>query len=526
MFFIINAIFSIYLGIFTGILSKKYFHILQLKSYKSKSYVNWLKNNKATSANYVALAMTAVIYGINALYMWLYDCIYLYPLLPMLCVVTYCAIYRDKSTYVKIPLKVTPRVQRLIICIMIVSAVICFGLNCLCLLTHYVSYGHSIIILAIIPRKCHLATALNAPIEKYINNSYLSASKRKLSSMPDVIKIGITGSAGKTSVKNILAHLLSETYKVFATPASYNTPMGVCRAINEQMPDDTEVFIAELGAKNLGDVRYLCEYLGVQKGIITCVCEQHLESFGNIKNISLAKKELSDYLGAEICIYNIDNPHVAKMYNEKTGDRISISTQNTADIYADKIKIKNYRTIFDLHYKGRTYHCESALLGEQNVSNILLASAMATHLGVDIDSLVRLISTLAPTPHRLEYIRTPNGINILDDTFNCSVESSKLALSVLSKARGRKIVCTPGIIETGVNTADINTTLARNIERVADVIIVIGNTNKKYFVQSLRYTKKSVLYFPDLKSAQTQFAKILNFGDNLLLLNDLPDDYD
>ncbi len=526
MFFIINAIFSLYLAIFTCILSRKYIHILQLKSYKTKPYLDWLKLNKTKSADYVAWGMTLAILGANAVYMWLCDCVYVYPLMPMACVAIYFAMFRAKNTDTKIPLKITPRVKRIYVCIGLITAVVCFGLNSLYLLTHYVAYAHSALILLILPRWCYVSVILNSPIEKRINSKFLHASKSKLSSMPNLIKIGITGSAGKTSVKNILAHILDEKYKVFATPASYNTPMGICRAINELMPVNTEIFIAELGAKNIGDVRYLCEYLGIQKGIITCVCGQHLESFGDINNIYLAKKELSDYLGDQICVYNIDNPHVAKMYNEKTGDRTSISTASKADLYASKIKIRDYRTTFDLHYSTRTYHCDTALLGEQNVTNILLASAMALQLGVDIAKVTDRISSLSPTPHRLEYIRTPNGINILDDTFNCSVESSRLALSVLAQARGRKIVCTPGIVEAGEDSATINATLAQSIEQVADIVIVIGNTNKQYFTQGLQNTKKSVLYFPDLKSAQAQFAKILNFGDNLLLLNDLPDDYD
>lgn len=116
------------------------------------------------------------------------------------------------------------------------------------------------------------------PVEKGINNHYLNDAKAKLAARDDLIKIGITGSFGKTSTKFVLAAILSEKFDVLATPSSFNTPMGLTRVIREQLEPHHQVFIAEMGARHVGDIKELVDLVHPKYGMITSVGPQHLET--------------------------------------------------------------------------------------------------------------------------------------------------------------------------------------------------------------------------------------------------------
>lgn len=137
------------------------------------------------------------------------------------------------------------------------------------------------------------------PVEKHINDGYYNDAARILKSMNELTVIGITGSYGKTSTKHYLHRILSEKYNVLMTPGSYNTTMGVIRTVREMMKPYTEVFICEMGAKNIGDIKEICDLVHPRIGVVTAVGEQHLESFKSIENVQRTKFELVDALPAD-----------------------------------------------------------------------------------------------------------------------------------------------------------------------------------------------------------------------------------
>ena len=388
---------------------------------------------------------------------------------------------------------------------------------------------------------------------KYIqDNKCINNAMAKLEQNKNLITIGITGSNGKTTIKEILYKILSTKYKVSTTIKNQNTPKGAIIALNN-LTQDTEIFICEMGARKRGDIKKMCNIVNPTYGIISTVSPQHLETFKTEENIYQTKKELPDYLKNNYCVFNIDNPLTLKMYTEKQGEKSAISITKKCLLYATNIHVVNFQTYFDINYNGLTYPCHTHLLGEHNVINILLALQLAIKLGVDLNNAIQAIVNLSPTPHRLEYVKS--HIDIIDDSYNCSIDSAKMALKVLSQIPKNKIVCTPGIIEGGKQQFDLNCKLSLMLSKVADVIIIVGKTNKKALIKNLDdfkifnittnktlkhlsktiyfsidelnnpIKKKSAYIVNNLNTAQKLFSKILNKEDVLLLLNDLPDEY-
>ncbi|MFQ6723962.1 MAG: Mur ligase family protein [Clostridia bacterium] len=400
-------------------------------------------------------------------------------------------------------------------------------------------------------------------IYKYINdNKQLKSAISKLENNKNLITIGITGSNGKTSVKEILFKLLSTKYKVITTQKNQNTPKGSIIAINKFLTNETEIFICEMGARKRGDIAQICNLVNPTKGIITSVAPQHLETFKTEQNIYLTKKELPDYLNKNYCVYNIDNNYVNEMFKTKDGNKSCISIKSKCNLYATNIHISNFTTYFDINYNNQIYPCHTKLLGEHNVTNILLALDIALHLGIEINQAIQTIINLQPTPHRLEYVKS--HIDIIDDSYNCSIDSATMALKVLSQISKTKAVCTPGIIEGGKYQFNLNCELSNMLNTTADTIIIVGKTNRKALVSKLNnfelfyvlnsslknrlnkskqinignlkaqivqihnisnQTKKCAYIVDTLDIAKKLFSKILNNKHVLLLLNDLPDEY-
>jgi UDP-N-acetylmuramoyl-tripeptide--D-alanyl-D-alanine ligase len=362
---------------------------------------------------------------------------------------------------------------------------------------------------------------LNAVFVKK-NQKFIIKSKEKLNKI-NPLKIGITGSYGKTSCKNILSHLLSGHFKVCATEKNYNTPMGIAIAI-DKMNDDTEVFIAEMGARKTGDIAELCSLVEPDYGIITGVTNQHLETFKSIENIFEEKYNLAISLtDKSTCVFNGTDKYTLKMYKQYKGKKAVIKLNNFADLYANNIIADSEGCQFTINYKEERLECQTKLLGRHNIVNILLCSALALELGVDSDTLVKKIETLPQVAHRLQLIKS-NGMNILDDSYNANTLGIKYSLECLGYFDTRKVVLTQGIVELGKEQSKANKQIGYMIGSVADVVILCG-INAPSIKEGLEECgfSKQMFSFNSLKEAKQNFSTILKKGDTLLIQNDLPD---
>lgn len=522
-------------GIYMLLNFKRDIHSFQLNSYRIPRYWRWLRNGNIMNAwRLIDLALVFLMCStlLN---------VYLNGLLIAIVVVAkMILIFRAKY---KKPLVFTKRVWRLYTCVGILSLAAYSSLIVWCGNFNFVGKleGYSMQIpLASIMLLCTfswlllmLADIVMIPIEKMINRRYYNDAKRILRSMPNLKVIGITGSFGKTSTKHYLYHILSEKYDTLMTPGSYNTTMGVIRTVREMMKPYNGMFICEMGAKQNGDIKEICDLVNPSCGIITAVGAMHLETFKSLENVQKTKFELADAIPSDgFVLINNDFPAAAEReVSNTTPIRYAVSNTAGADYIATDIEYDSNGTSFTVKGpEGFELRLNSRLIGECNISNLLAASVMALKLGVEPVKIQNAVARIEQVEHRLSVKRTPGGVTIIDDAFNSNPEGSRMACEALGKFRtGKRIIVTPGMIELGDKQVELNAKLGEHIGRNADIAIIVGNYNRDAIVEGIRrieeFNEENILIADTFNDAQKELSGIMQAGDTVLYENDLPDTF-
>lgn len=367
------------------------------------------------------------------------------------------------------------------------------------------------------------------PVEKRINQRYINDARRILAYMPDLKIIGITGSYGKTSTKHYLHRILSEQFAVCMTPGSFNTTLGVVRTIREHLKPFDQVFICEMGAKQSGDIKEICDLVHPSIGIITAVGPQHLESFKTIENVQATKFELVDSLPADgLAVLNNDFCYVANRKVENVAAlRYGVSADGV-DYTAHSISYSASGTDFTISGPEGELKLHTRLVGECNVSNLIAAVIVALRLGMDTRKIAYAVEQIQQVEHRLAIKRTAGGITILDDAFNSNPSGSAMALNVLASLPGRKFVITPGMIELGDRQEELNREFGAKVAKAADVAIIVGRYNRDAIVAGIESAQepKAELHTADtFAEAQALMLSMAKAGDAVLYENDLPDTF-
>ncbi|MDI6752214.1 MAG: UDP-N-acetylmuramoyl-tripeptide--D-alanyl-D-alanine ligase [bacterium] len=359
-----------------------------------------------------------------------------------------------------------------------------------------------------------IANILILPVEKLICQRYIGMAKKRLKAINPKV-IGITGSYGKTSTKHILAHILSRKYKVLATPESYNTLMGICKVINNDLLPEHEIFIVEMGAYKKGDIKELCDLVRPEIGILTKIGIQHLERFGSIEKIAATKFELIDTLPEDgIAILN-SNCEYCQTLQPKV-KTIKYGGQEKG------IKVSAEGSSFSVYDK----QFQTSLLGSHNIQNISLAIPCAMELKMTLEEIKEAVFSLPQIPHRLQLIKRPNAI-IIDDAYNSNPVGVKEALSVLSQFSGRKVLVTPGMIELGQKEYEENRLFGEEAAKTCNFVILVGKKRTKAIADGLLnagFSKDNLFVVKSLDEARDRLSQIR--GDVILFENDLPDNYD
>lgn len=376
-----------------------------------------------------------------------------------------------------------------------------------------------------------IAHILILPIENLIKIGYIKKAQQKIKKMPKLKIIAITGSFGKTSVKNYLYEMLKTKYKVCKSEKSFNTEMGITKIILNNLNFNDEILILEFGADHKHDIKKLCKIAKPFFGIITGVTNQHLETFKTMENLINTKFELIEFMNPKGCVVlNYDNQITKDFYGKAKIENkflISLNNSNQNDdsisLWAKNVDCKFNKTNFVLCDKKNEIECSTNLLGKHNITNILLACKMALILGVNFDEIKNVIKHLSPTPHRLNLTQNC-GKYILDDSFNANPEGVKYAVDVLKTFEGKKIVITPGLIELGDKQFEENVKLGFLLEDI-DYVFIINQINKRAILKGLENSKNKVFCFDDLSTATQKLNEVFFEGDCVLFLNDLPDNY-
>lgn len=379
-----------------------------------------------------------------------------------------------------------------------------------------------------------LSNLILTPVEKAIGRWYYNDAARKLASMPDLKIIGVTGSFGKTSTKNYLYRILSEKYNVLMTPGNFNTTLGVVRTIREQLEPYHQVFIVEMGAKQIGDIREICELVHPTMGIVTAVGDMHLETFGSRENIQKTKFELIGALPADgIGIINEESGGIAG-YSGVPGHCEVVKygiDAHRVDYRAASVNYSGAGMEFDLIGPKESIHFQTRLLGECNVLNLAGAVVAALRLGVSPKQCMMAVSKIQPVEHRLSMSRK-GSVTVLDDAYNSNPEGAAMALGVLASMRlpegARRVVVTPGFVELGSRRELECRQLGKCAARSADLLVIVNRYNREAILEGAReggMDEESIILADTLTQAVSLMGPRLTPGSVVLYENDLPDTF-
>lgn len=378
-----------------------------------------------------------------------------------------------------------------------------------------------------------LSNWLLQPVEKAINKGYYRDAERRLAGCPGLKIVGITGSYGKTSTKHYLHRILSEHFDTLMTPGSFNTTLGVVRTVREHLKPYHEVFIVEMGAKQSGDIKEICDLVHPSVGIVTAVGPQHLESFKTIDNVQATKFELVDALPSDgLAVVNDDFEKIAgRRVDHVACRRYAIRNTSGVDYTASDIEYSPNGTSFTVKGPdGYSLSLHTRLVGECNISNLIAAVIVARHLGVPDKKIVYAVNRIDQVEHRLSIKRMPGGLTIIDDAFNSNPVGSEMALDVLAgMTGGRRIVVTPGMIELGERQYELNRAFGRHIDDAADIVVIVGRYNREAISEGIadggRLKADAVRKVDTFAEAQSFISALVKPGDIVLYENDLPDTF-
>lgn len=517
-----------------------YLQMAQQTSYRPERYWRWLRprfNSELFWLDSVAVLLTllagALIVGwlpwsLKVLRDWqIWLLIALPPALALLSLLLW------RRPPVKKPLVWTARAKRLYAAALLpwalllaVQPVCAFWLDATCYWAPL-----NAVLAGSLPLQMWLATFWRQPLEEARNRKFVADAAQIIRNAPNLLRIGITGSYGKTSSKMLVGRVLSESKYTLITPDSYNTPMGVTLTIRQQLKPIHQVFVAEMGARQRGDIKELCDLVQPEIGILTSIGPQHLETFGNIATVADTKFELIDSLpDYGLAVLNLDDPLIAERLPKiKVACRTYGVERRDADYTASDISFSPQGMDFVLHTaEGGSQPIHTRLLGRHNIANILAAAAVGEYLGLGLAEIARAVAQAPPVEHRL-VLKPAGGFTIIDDAFNSNPQGSKAAVDVLAAMPGgRKMIITPGMVELGSEQERLNQEFAAYCAQKLDYVLIVGQKQSAPLLAGLRQAGISPERWrvaADLAEASAFMRSWVRPGDYVLFENDLPDSY-
>ena len=509
---------SVYLSL-SFVFCKNALHMFQQNRYELRRYTKWLFNINNFD---ITVAFIYVVFSILFCLFFKESLFATFGILAVDIVAAIYFIYTEANKHYIKDLDITKRVKRQIVCFAILMiAFEWFTITDLPLFLH----GAVTVIAPYL--LIYVMALITMPIEYLIKKRYENEARRILDSQTNLIKIGITGSFGKTSTKNIVTNIIGENYYTLMTPASYNTPMGITRTIRENLKPIHEVFVCEMGADKVNDISYLMDFVKPQYGIVTSIGPQHLNTFGTIENIIKEKMKEIEMLPEDgVGIVNYDIPYICDYVVENSCKIVSVGIKNqNADYFAKNIKYTKDGSTFTVKINKKNYQFETCLLGEHNITNILIGIALAIELNIPIKDIVENVKHVKQVEHRLQ-VRNMNGYTFIDDAFNSNPSGFRMAVDVLNMMPGKRVIVTPGLIDLGKEQDKYNKDLGNYMYGKVDYVILVGEKQTKPIYDGLvasGFNKNNIYVVQDVKLAFDYIYKNFSVKDTILLENDLPD---
>ncbi len=520
---IFYLISTVLISVSTVFAITRQFQMLQQNSYYPSRYVGWIYTSYLNS-----VLVSSALYLISSVFYIFEWYIAQLVLISLFSVSRIVLCFKEQKKSIK-PLVFTGRVKRLYIALIILLAVLVtlYILNYAFALGRYLSIA-LFLLSFFTPVLTLLIWCITLPIEKLINAWYIYDAKKVLKKHKDMKVIGVTGSYGKTTTKFILTRILSEKFNVVCTPHSFNTPMGVVRTIREMIPPQTEIFVCEMGAKSVGNIKEVCDIASPHYGIITSVGPQHLDTFKSVDNVFKTKFELADAVAKNngLTFVNGDSKEIMDRID---GDFIIYGTKKKFKYHAENISYGRFGSEFDVKLGKETVHLTTKLLGLHSIIDIVGAAALSYTLGVSATDIKYAVASLKPAEHRLEMKSFTNGSLLIDDAYNSNPEGCLEAVRVLGSFDGmKKVVVTPGLVELGEKEYECNYALGEEAAKNCDVIILVGKNRSKPMADAVnksKFNKENLHIVASFSEAMEIYSKIADNNTVVLFENDLPDNY-
>ncbi|MCS6801488.1 MAG: UDP-N-acetylmuramoyl-tripeptide--D-alanyl-D-alanine ligase [Chloroflexota bacterium] len=509
-------------------------HIFQLEEYQSRRFLRWWRAEAARSIGaptwlgmLALLALAALpafglpeLFGIFAGVGW--------------AVLFGVRFFRRSRVPAKKPLVWTARAKRLFgLTAVVVAGVAAAGLTASAApLRAAVALGAMGLLTVLDGPVLALANLLAQPVEAAVRRFYLWQARRKLRAVGPYV-IGVTGSYGKTSTKEIIAALLSAKAETLKPPGSYNTLMGLCLTINRWLAPHHRFFVAEMGAYGRGDIKALCDLVAPSAGVLTAIGPEHLERFGTIEAIEQTKYELIEALPPDgIAFFNVDDERVRRLADATRHVRVvryGLQPEGRPDVTAAQIQTSPRGIEIEVVRGDERFHVRCGLLGRHNALNLLAGIAVARELGVAPEAIVRAAAGITAPEHRLQLIPTPGGPTIIDDAYNANPVGVRAALEVLAEMPGgKKILVTPGMVELGPVEEEENRRFGEAAAAVCDLVILVGPRRTAPIQAGLRaagFPEERLFVVRSLAEATDLLRLRAAPADIVLFCNDLPDQY-
>ncbi|MFA5178393.1 MAG: Mur ligase family protein [Candidatus Paceibacterota bacterium] len=347
------------------------------------------------------------------------------------------------------------------------------------------------------------------PVTIILRNKIINQAMKKIESLENLTTIGITGSFGKSSVKNFLQAVLSESFRVIATEKNKNSEMGISEIILNQLTNEHEIFICEMGAYNRGGIKLLSKIVRPKIGILTGIGNQHLATFGSLKNIGKAKMELIQALPEEgLAILNWDSELVRNNFkNNKNSLKYGLGPGN--DIWADDIKIEKFSLSFTAVFKtGDKIKIKLNLSGGHNIINLLPVIALAKRLGMDNKEILNGLEKISSDSNGLKIFKNKNDFYVADSSYSANVQGIFAHLDYLNIWKSKKIFVMPSLIELGREAGKSHYEIGKKIGEICDYLIVISRdyfSELKQGAKSTGMKQENIFLIP---SPIVQYEKI------------------
>ncbi|MGN0929080.1 MAG: Mur ligase family protein [Alphaproteobacteria bacterium] len=390
--------------------------------------------------------------------------------------------------------------------------------------------GYLLLLIQAIPFMLIVSNILLKPFEIFIRHKYVKEAEKKLDEVKPVV-IGITGSFGKTSTKNILHHIVSSVAPTLTTARSINTLMGITQVIRSDLKKNHKYFIVEVGTSAKGKIKKICSLIKPKFGILTAVGFAHFANFKNQESLAKEKMDLIKSVNSNNGVSVINTLQVDKKFIPADIKNIIFLSDSVENKNTYKISdiVQNINGIsFVLSFDRKNYKIEAPIFGLHQANNISMAFIMAVKLGIPVDTIIASLKTLKQVEHRLEVKKQADGTVIIDDGFNSNVDGFISALGTLKTlaTNGRAILITPGMVELGKKHKEQHIRVAKEALLKCDIVIAVVPERIKDFVDTFKNSmnkNQQIILVDSFKEALIWTAKNVHKGDVILYENDLPD---